>query len=169
MAFLIEEKRSTSPISSAHVSAVIGPTDGMVISRSTRSFSKESRSSDLTRALSCSLQSHDRLAAYPQQGTQPLINIGVRCQQLAEVAGLVQPLLVVAHSGFHQQHRNLVLHLHHLPNQEVAARDRRSNRYCNRWLAFGFLVGRSTGWLSGVRNRKVLVNELPGQLKCCFI
>jgi len=33
MAFLIEEKRFTSPTSSAQVSAVIGPTAGMVISR----------------------------------------------------------------------------------------------------------------------------------------
>ena len=35
MAFLIEEKRFASPTSSAQVNAVIGPTAGMVINRST--------------------------------------------------------------------------------------------------------------------------------------
>src|SRR5258707_5760031 len=52
MAFLIEEKRCTSPTSSAQVNAVIGPTAGMVINRSTRSIGNESRSSDSTMALS---------------------------------------------------------------------------------------------------------------------
>ncbi len=36
MAFFIDEKRMTSPISSTQVSAEIGPTGGMVIRRSTR-------------------------------------------------------------------------------------------------------------------------------------
>jgi AraC-like DNA-binding protein len=38
---LIEENRLTSPTSSAQVNAVIGPTAGMVISRSTRSTSRK--------------------------------------------------------------------------------------------------------------------------------
>src|SRR5450755_3833797 len=52
MAFLIDENRCTSPTSSAQVSAVIGPTAGMVISRSTRSTNSESRSKERTKALS---------------------------------------------------------------------------------------------------------------------
>jgi hypothetical protein len=43
MAFLIEPKRETSPISSAHVSAVIGPTPGTVLSRVIRSANTGSR------------------------------------------------------------------------------------------------------------------------------
>jgi len=40
MAFLIEENRCTSPTSNAQVNAVIGPTAGMVINRSTRSTNR---------------------------------------------------------------------------------------------------------------------------------
>src|SRR5216684_2664179 len=50
MAFLIDEKRFTSPTSSTQVNAVIGPTAGMVISRCTRSANSESRWSDRSRA-----------------------------------------------------------------------------------------------------------------------
>jgi hypothetical protein len=32
---------------------------------------------------------------------------------------LGKPLLVVAHSGFHQQTRDSILHLHHLAHQQV--------------------------------------------------
>ena len=32
----------------------------------------------------------------------------------------MQPLLVVTHARFHQQHADFVLHLHHLPHQQVA-------------------------------------------------
>jgi hypothetical protein len=32
----------------------------------------------------------------------------------------VELLLVVAHSGFHQQYRNLVLHLYGLADQQIA-------------------------------------------------
>src|SRR5437867_11443655 len=42
-AFLIEPKRETSPISSAHVSAVIGPTPGTVLSLLIRSANTGSR------------------------------------------------------------------------------------------------------------------------------
>src|SRR5450755_4776168 len=102
MAFLIEEKRCTSPTSSAQVSAVIGPTAGMVINRSTRSISNESVSSERTKAISVFLQTYHRLAAQPQQRTQSFIDVRVARQQFAKVPGLVQPLLVVVHPRFHQ-------------------------------------------------------------------
>src|SRR4029077_8214634 len=44
--------------------------------------------------------------------------------QFAEVAGLVQALLVVAHSRFHQQRADCDCHLHHLPNEQVAVAQR---------------------------------------------
>src|SRR2546425_8780083 len=50
MASRIEGKRETSPISSAQVSAVIGPTPGTVLRRLIRSASKGSRCRELTRA-----------------------------------------------------------------------------------------------------------------------
>ena len=36
----------------------------------------------------------------------------------------MQPLLVVAHACFHQQPADFVLHLHHLPDQQVAIAQR---------------------------------------------
>ena len=45
------EDATPSPTSSAQVSAVIGPTAGIVINRSTRSTNNESRSRERTRAL----------------------------------------------------------------------------------------------------------------------
>jgi hypothetical protein len=65
-------------------------------------------------------QSHHCLATKSQQRVQPFIDVQVRCQQFAEVAGLVQALLVVTHSGFHQQHADLDFHLHHLAHQQAA-------------------------------------------------
>jgi hypothetical protein len=50
--FRIEGNRETSPISSAQVRAVIGPTPGTVLSRLIRSASRGSRCSELTRAYS---------------------------------------------------------------------------------------------------------------------
>src|SRR5260221_8529803 len=119
MAFLIEENRCTSPTSSAQVSAVIGPTAGMVMSRSTRSTSKESRCSDRTSALSVfprrtTVSRHSR-----RQRFQPFIDVLVARQQFTEVPDLVKLLFVVAHTGFHQQNSNLVLHLHGLADQQV--------------------------------------------------
>jgi hypothetical protein len=49
---LIDEKRRTSPTSSTQVSAVTGPTAGMVMSRSTRPTRSGSRPSDRSKALS---------------------------------------------------------------------------------------------------------------------
>ncbi|MCU1239858.1 MAG: hypothetical protein JWO71_584 [Candidatus Acidoferrum typicum] len=43
----------------------------------------------------------------------------------------MQSLLVVAHSRFHQQSANLVLHLHHLPDQQVAV-PQRASTFANR-------------------------------------
>jgi hypothetical protein len=94
MAFLIEENRCTSPISSAQVNAVIGPTAGMVISRSTRSTSKESRSSVRTSALSVR-QAHHVLLAGAQQRFQPFIDALVGGQRFTKVSDLVEFLIVV--------------------------------------------------------------------------
>src|SRR4029077_12533716 len=121
MAFLIEDNRCTSPTSSAQVSAVIGPTAGIVINRSTRSTNNESRSRERTRALSVfpsrtTVSRHSRSSEPSPSSMSGL--------QFAEVAGLVQALLVVAHSRFHQQRADLDFHLHHLPNQQVAVAQR---------------------------------------------
>src|SRR6266852_4252027 len=126
MAFLIEEKRCTSPTSSTQVNAVIGPTAGMVINRSTRSISNESRSSDRTSALSvlCRRTTVSRHNRSSEHSPSSMSLVGR--QQFAEVAGLVEPLLVVAHACFHQQRADLVLHLHHLPDQQVAVPQRSS-------------------------------------------
>src|SRR5260370_5066435 len=117
MAFLIEENRCPSPTSSAQVSAVIGPTAGMVMSRSTRSTSKESRSQ---RAFRFS-QAHHCLPAQPQQRFQPFIDVLVGGQQFTKVSDLVELLFVVPHTGFNQQHGNFVLHLYCLLDQQVPA------------------------------------------------
>jgi hypothetical protein len=42
------------------------------------------------------------------------------CAPILFPAGLVQPLLVVAHAGFHQQRTDLDFHPYHLANQEPA-------------------------------------------------
>src|SRR5438128_3190980 len=65
------------------------------------------------------LQPYDGVPAEPQQRTDTLMHVLVSREQLAEIAHFVQPLLVVAHSGFHQQTRDPILHLHHLPHQQV--------------------------------------------------
>ena len=52
MACLIVRKRETSPISSAHVSAVIGPTPGTVLSLLILSANNGSRSRELIKAYS---------------------------------------------------------------------------------------------------------------------
>src|ERR1017187_7289847 len=92
MAFLIDWKRGTSPISRTQVSAVIGPTPGTVLKRVSRSASSGSRS-------------------------RPLLKLS---RETIKVAHLVQPLLVVAHTGLHQQARDPVLHLNHLLYQQSA-------------------------------------------------
>src|SRR5260370_21807097 len=115
MAFLIEENRCTSPTSSAQVSAVIGPTAGMVMSRSTRSTSKESRSQ---RAFRFS-QAHHCLPAQPQQRFQPFIDVLVGGQQFSKGSDLVELLFVVTRTGFHHQHSNFVLRLYCLADQQV--------------------------------------------------
>jgi hypothetical protein len=52
IACLMVRKRETSPISSAHVSAVIGPTPGIVLSRLILSAKTGSRCNELTREYS---------------------------------------------------------------------------------------------------------------------
>src|SRR5713226_8974350 len=64
MACRIDRKRDTSPISSAQVSAVMGPTPGTVLRRLILSHSKGSRCRELTRAYSifCSRTMVSRLS-----------------------------------------------------------------------------------------------------------
>jgi hypothetical protein len=45
------------------------------------------------------------------------MNLLVRGEQFTEITHLVQPLLVVLHTCLHQQSRDTVLTLHHLPHQ----------------------------------------------------
>src|ERR1700741_1809806 len=103
MAFLIEEKRLTSPTSSAQVSAVIGPPAGMVMSRATRFTRKGSRASDRTKALSifCRRTSVSRQSC--SKGRRLSSMSGLLLSKLTEVTNLVQLLFVVAHAGLHQQ------------------------------------------------------------------
>src|SRR5437879_13570817 len=109
MACLIVRKREASPISSAHVRAVIGPTPGMVLSRLSLSASKRSRSRELIRAYSIFPRLCDRLPAELEQGPNAFVDLFIGREQLTEVAHLMEPLLVVTHAGFHQQTRNPVL------------------------------------------------------------
>src|SRR6266849_1126856 len=124
MACRIEGKRETSPISSAQVNAVIGPTPGTVLRRLIRSASKGSRCSELTRAYSVFCSRTMLSLLQPQQRPDSLIHLLVGREQLTEVAHFVQPLLVVTHSGFHQQTRDPILDLHHLAHQQVAVAQR---------------------------------------------
>src|ERR1700737_4527816 len=47
------------------------------------------------------------------------INFLVLGEQFTEITHLVQSLLVVLHTCLHQQSRDTVLHLHHLPHQQM--------------------------------------------------
>jgi hypothetical protein len=48
------------------------------------------------------------------------MDLFVARQQLTEITYFVQPLLVIAHPGFHQQTRNPILHLNHLAHQQLS-------------------------------------------------
>src|SRR3982074_3456681 len=96
MAFLIEGKRCGSPISSAQVNAVIGPTAGMVINRSTRSISNESRSSDRTRALAANGVLHavaHRLLVYIQSNVIHILHGGASFAVSASARSLTSPFV----------------------------------------------------------------------------
>jgi hypothetical protein len=45
-------------------------------------------------------------------------------EQLVEATNFGLPVLIVAQSGFHQQHRDSLLYLDHLPNQKVPLRQK---------------------------------------------
>ena len=119
MACLIVRKRETSPISKAQVSAVIGPTPGTVLSLLILSVSNGSRSRELIKAYSVSPTALDRLPAQLQQRPYARMNLLVRGEQFTEITHLVQPLFVVLHACLHQQAGDPVLHLHHLPHQQM--------------------------------------------------
>src|SRR5712692_11712764 len=105
MASRIEGKRETSPISSAQVRAVIGPTPGTGSEASDSLGQQRVSLQGTDQGIFRFLQSHDAVTAHPQQRPDTLIHLFVGREQLTEVAYFVQPLLVVAHSGFHQQTR----------------------------------------------------------------
>ena len=67
-----------------------------------------------------SLPSQAVFAAKPEQGPDTVADLLVGREQLGEVTHLVQPLLVIAHSAFHQQARYTVLHLHRLPQHQAS-------------------------------------------------
>src|SRR5216684_6297152 len=91
MASRIEGKRETSPISSAQVSAVMGPTPGTVLSRLIRSASKGSP-----------LEGTDQGVFRFQPDT--FIHLFVAGEQLTEIAHFVQPPLVVAMPWYSRHH-----------------------------------------------------------------
>src|ERR1700682_378936 len=70
------------------------------------------------------LGSNDRLPAELQQRPDTLAHLVVARHQLREVTQLMQPVLVVAHSGLHQQTRNAVLHLDHLLQHKIPVAQR---------------------------------------------
>src|SRR5947209_2642296 len=119
MASRIEGKRETSPISSAHVSAVIGPTPGTVLSCLIRSASKGSRCSELTRAYSvfCNRTMLSRLTR--SRGRILSLTSSLVASNSRKYFTLCT-LLVVTHSCLHQQTGDAILHLHHLAHQQVA-------------------------------------------------
>src|SRR5439155_17796772 len=119
MASRIEGKRETSPISSAQVSAVIGPTPGTVLRRLIRSASKGSRCRELTRAYSV-FCSRTMLSRLTRSRGRILSFTSALLESNTEIPHFVQPPLVVAHSGFHQQTGDPILHLHHLAYQQVS-------------------------------------------------
>src|SRR5438876_3036036 len=120
MASRIEGKRETSPISSAQVSAVIGPTPGTVLRRLIRSASKGSRCRELTRAYSvfCSRTMLSRLTR--SRGRILSFTSSLVVSNSRKYFTLCSRLLVMADSCFHQQTRDAILHLHHLAHQQVA-------------------------------------------------
>src|SRR5215467_12384454 len=119
MAFLIDEKRFTSSTSSTQVKAVIGPTAGMVMSRSRRSANSESRWSDRTRADSvfCRRTSVSRQSR--SSGRRPSGVSGFGCQELFEVTHLVQLLFVIAHAPPHDRKGDFIFQLHGLVDQQI--------------------------------------------------
>src|ERR1700682_6407691 len=120
MACRIDRKRETSPSSSAQVSAVIGPTPGTVLSRLILSASQGSRSRELTRPYSvfCNRTMVSRLSF--NKGRILSWTSSWLPHTRPEIACFVQPLLVIAHPGFHPQTRNPILHLHPLAHPQLS-------------------------------------------------
>src|SRR5205085_363233 len=66
------------------------------------------------------LETRYRLPAESQEWPDAVIDLRTGRHQLAEVTYFVEALLVMGHSGFHQQPRNAILHLHHLVDQQLS-------------------------------------------------
>src|SRR5437016_7409280 len=116
MASRIEGKRETSPISSAQVSAVIGPTPGTVLRRLIRSASKGSRCRELTRAYPFSAVARCCLGS-------PAAEVGYshsprRCLRVAH--GNTPLCAAAACCGSLRLTGDPILHLHHLAHQQVS-------------------------------------------------
>src|SRR5437667_11749056 len=116
MASRIEGKRETSPISSAQVSAVIGPTPGTVLRRLIRSASKGSRCRELTRAYPFSAVARCCLGS-------PAAEVGyshspLRCLRVAH--GNTPLCAAAACCGSLRLTGDPILHLHHLAHQQVS-------------------------------------------------
>jgi hypothetical protein len=109
MACLIDRKRDVSPTARAQVSAVIGPTPGMVLNRLSLSLSSGTRSSDRKSCIQPD-RSVDVFPAEAEQRPDALADLLVGRHQVGKVAHAVQPQLVVAHSGLHQQAGYAVCH-----------------------------------------------------------
>src|SRR5437867_8414598 len=109
MASRIEGKRETSPISSAQVSAVIGPTPGTVLRRLIRSASKGSRCRELTRAYSSVAQGSASVAN--RGGCHVAFRQEVAAQAVGDLAGIDAIVLLLGRSDGAQHQRMRYLHL----------------------------------------------------------
>src|SRR5438445_10517994 len=100
MAFLIDEKRFTSPTSSTQVNAVIGPTAGMVISRCTRRLTANHAGVTVPGQILSSAG----VTGFPGTAdavASALMDASVNCQEILEVTTLAQLLFVIAYASFH--------------------------------------------------------------------
>ena len=120
MACRIDRKREISPISSAQVSAVMGPTPGTVLSRLILSASKGSRCSELTRAYSvfCSRTTVSRLSFGRGTG---LLHARPRWSRATRGSSLLCAAAACCSSlRFPSADPKSIFHLHHLPHQQVS-------------------------------------------------
>ena len=91
----------------------------MVLSRLSLSASSGSCSSDRRTGVQPD-RTVDVFAAQPEQRPNAVADLFVGRHQLIKIAHPVQPQLVVAHPGLHQQAGYTVLHLYRLPQHQAA-------------------------------------------------
>lgn len=75
--------------------------------------------SNLTRAFALQTVAIQQFLLFSDLSDPDCATIVAR-EQLAKTSHFVQPLLVIARPGIHQQARDPILHLHHLALQQVS-------------------------------------------------